>query len=150
MSTKTPVSSLLEWLPHRPPFVWVDDVISFSEAGGECATTLKKDAAYMSPEGFRPSALIEMCAQSYGYIMAAHQTSKGHSTHGPLKKAYLTSLKDAVLPDCSSLKPGETLRIHVDSIRAVGTITLLRGQIFRGSALFSEVQLRVFSEEESV
>ena len=140
------VESLVDWLPHRPPFVWVDEVVHFSEEGGECLVILKKDAGYMSPEGLRPSALIEFAAQSFGYISAAFAAS--HGIQISVKKAYLTSLKDGLLPVCDDLKPGDQLRVLIDSIRQVGTITLLRGQIFRGSQLFSEVHLRVFSEKE--
>lgn len=143
MNFPIPVSTLMSALPHRPPMIWIDEVLSATAEGGEARVTLKKDAAYFDAHGVRHTAFIEWIAQACGYITAAHHFAHGQQMTA--KRAFLAGIKDAKwnVPD---LKVGDVLKITIDQVRPMGSLTMLRGRVFHGDRPIGEANLRLFSE----
>ncbi len=144
-----PVADFLETIPHRPPFVWIDEVVSVTAESGVCAVVLKPDALFMSPDGLRRSSYLEFMAQGFGYIRAA-QTSIGLTPGKAVpKKAFLVSIQDGVYADTENLRPaaGSRLTVEITGIREVGPITLFSATV-RGAegATLVQARLKVFSE----
>ena len=147
-----PVAEIAQYLPHRPPMVWIDEVLSFSDKAGECRVTLQADGHYMGADGLRATSCLEFIAQAYGFISVCHHLFVLNPHSKPLSKAFLASIKEAQLPSPEVLKkisPGDELRIAIDGIRALGPITMFTGHVRRGASLICEAQLKAFREYQA-
>jgi predicted hotdog family 3-hydroxylacyl-ACP dehydratase len=142
------LSEILPFVPHRPPMVWVDEIVKFDESSGECRVTIKKDAHFLGPDGLRPSSCLEFIAQAYGYCSMAYTRMKEPES-GPLKRAFLASFKDATFttPDLMGrVKEGDQLQIKFFGVRQIGPITMFNGQALHDGEILCETQMKVFCE----
>jgi len=65
------VSAFEGFLPHRPPMLWIDQVISLNEKGGSCLVIFDKKKHYFDKSKIRQSSTIEWMAQAYGFVSIA-------------------------------------------------------------------------------
>lgn len=145
-----PTTDFLDSIPHRPPFVWIDEVTSLAEDGGACQVTLKPDGLYLGPDGLRRSSYLEFMAQGFAYVRAC-QTAFGLAPARPApKRAFLVSIQDAeYAEDEKALRPvaGDRLKVEIRGAREIGPITLfsatVRDQV---DAQLAFARLKVFSE----
>jgi len=147
-----PVQTVEAYLPHRPPMVWIDDVLSYSEKQGHCRIRLKAEGLYMEGDTLRASSCLEFIAQAYGFISVCHHIYIMDPDSKPLSKAFLASIKDAQLPSpeiLSSLRAGTELTIHIDGVRAMGPIVMFRGKIMQDDRTICEAQMKVFKEYQA-
>ena len=90
------VRELEEWIPHRQPMVWIDEVLSADGVQGECLVRLRADALYMGPGGvIRPSSMIEWIAQGYAFVRAAQTKLHLISADIKPKRAFLVAITNA-------------------------------------------------------
>jgi len=143
------VQDIEKYLPHRPPMVWIDEVLEFAEKAGQCRVRLKADGHYMSAEGLRATSFIEFIAQAYGFISVCHHIYILDPNSKPLSKAFLASLKDVELPSAETLKElkaGDELLISISGVRQMGPIVLFNGTVRCGDRILCEAQMKVFKE----
>ena len=151
MKQAIPVKEIWEFAPHRPPMVWVDEVLNYSATGGETCLTLRPDGHYLGDGGvLRPTSCLEFIAQSYGFISVCHRQFSGDPVSQTPKRAFLASFNDAKFGSrklLRSVKPGDALRIQVKGVRLMGPIISFSGQVSRGPDVLCESRMKVFSEE---
>jgi hypothetical protein len=141
-----PVSKLGDWLPHRPPMVWVDEVVEITAETGVCAVTIQEKAGYYGESGVRETAPIEWMAQSYGFIKTAQALSGFIPLTDSPNKAYLVAVKglsfEGALP-----RAGERATIHIGQTRQVGPLSLFEG-IIKNQAqhVVCRAQVKVYAE----
>lgn len=144
-----PATDFIETLPHRPPFIWIDEVVEVTPDGGTCAVTLRPDALYMGPEGLRRSSALEFMAQGFGYVRAAQSETGLLPGRAPPTKAFLVSIQDAVYSESPGTPPsaGTRLSIEISGFREVGPITLFSAAVkLPGDEILAQARLKVFSE----
>jgi len=137
------------YAPHRPPMIWIDEVVSYGASAGECLVRVRKDAHYMDGLSLRPSSCLEFIAQAYGYMSIAYKIYETQPDAKPLRRAFLASIKDASMsaPDLlSSLREGDELSVRISGVRHMGPITLFTGQVLHGDMMLCKAQMKVFSE----
>jgi len=137
-------ATLAEALPHRPPMVWIDEVLEASATAGKAAVQVKADAAYRDSRGNRPSAAIEWMAQAFGFVQAAHRAQTANTM--PVKRAFLASVSDFRSEADLTFATG-ILTVTVDGFREFGPLVLFRGVVHdaKGHKL-AEGRLKVFVE----
>src|SRR5688572_24826851 len=120
------VKALESFIPHRPPMVWVNNVLWANETEGEGEVVVDPQAHYCHGNTIRPSSFIEWVAQSYGFCRAAYNHQKG--INAVLKKAYLAAFQDFTFPSRAiAATPKTRLIIHTKVIRQLGPISLVEG-----------------------
>jgi 3-hydroxymyristoyl/3-hydroxydecanoyl-(acyl carrier protein) dehydratase len=144
------VSDIWEFAPHRPPMVWVDEVLEYSASAGLTKLTLQGEGHYFG-EGrrLRSSSCIEFIAQSYGFISVCYRHVKGDPVNQTPKRSYLASFKNVKFGSrdlFNSVRPGDVLLIRVSGVRLMGQIILFSGRVTRGDDVLCEGQMRVFSD----
>lgn len=142
----TSTLELLDFLPHRPPMVWIDEVGEAFEAGGECFVTLKADGLYFSGERLRRTSLIEFIAQGFGYLSAARVLRAG-AEPPKASKAFLVSVSKCQISPTEALKAGDRLRVVLADSKSLGPITLFYGSVVGPTGEeFCRAHLKVFAE----
>lgn len=147
--TPIPAKDLYQFIPHRPPMVWIDYVTAFSATAGECIIDINKDALYMGPEGLRPSSCVEFIAQTYGFMWICQITRVLDPSSKGMSVAMLAAFKDVkfATPEVMrSVKHGDRLISKISGARPMGPITLFRGEVRFGEILLAEAQMRTYSE----
>ena len=139
-------------MPHRAPMLWIDSVISWTAEGGCCQTMLKDSPLlFNSDKHLRPAMLIELMAQSFGFVRAAQiQSTASELAAASLKKAFLAAFSNAILPSgktLTSIHPGDVVDIFVSDFRELHPLTLFKGCV-RDSAgiVLATASLKVYGE----
>jgi predicted hotdog family 3-hydroxylacyl-ACP dehydratase len=140
------VKSFEGWLPHRKPMVWVSSVLWSSETSGECTVNLKDFPLACSYGQLRQSSMIEILAQSFGYVMAHyHCNSKSHLTG--FKTTFVVGYRSMKFSS-HQVNDEEILKIKVSKEREISPITFIKGTLtsFKKDHIYCEGQLNLFSE----
>lgn len=145
MSAIIATKDLYNYLPHKPPMVWIDAVLDFSDKGGTAQTELKSDALYFSNGDLRPSSFIEFTAQAYAFVNLAYLRAGGE-TDAVHSKTYLAAIKDFQFHQRLPLKAGDIVQTTVQKMRVFGPITVVKGECYVGPTLITSCELKVFSE----
>ena len=148
-------TELATWLPHRVPMMWIDEVSSFDEKGGEARVLLKQNGYYMDSRGLRPSSVIELIAQTFGFVSVcqglAAQAKVSEAVPPALKKAFLAAVRDVdlrALEAGPAVEAGTRLVIRVGNIKQFGPIHSFDGWVSSESPSreLARANLKVFSE----
>jgi predicted hotdog family 3-hydroxylacyl-ACP dehydratase len=135
LDQRVPSSSLLQWIPHRPPMVWVDEVVSYGPEGGECYVHLKTDALYFSSGHLRSSSLLEFIAQAQAMIGVcwAQINPAPTSASNGLAEAFLVSITKTEFENTAvleSLGEGDTVIVRLGAYRKMGPLILFSGSVW--------------------
>jgi 3-hydroxyacyl-[acyl-carrier-protein] dehydratase len=119
-------------IPHRPPFLWVDSIISFDS---ETIVTEK----YIAPDldffkGHYPGhpimpgvLLCEAVFQTGALFMARILQESGQTLASGGKTPVLTRIKGAKFK--REVKPGDTIRMHVNLDENIGNVWFFKGRV---------------------
>lgn len=138
------VDKLMEYLPHRPPMIWIDQVLEVTPTSGRAQLTLKKDGLYFKEGRVIPTAPIEWVAQAAGYCAAAR--ALGSVGAPKLSMALLVGIRDAQFANLDSLLPGSVITVQVDIIRELPPLALIRGRVMKDSQEVCQLVLKLFAE----
>jgi len=145
-----PTSRLEDWLPHRGPAVWVDEVLSVTADGGDCRIILKNSANYSDGKGsIRESSFIEWMAQGFGFVCACQALAGIVSAQEKPEKAFLVQISDFELnsdPDSNHFTEGDWMIARVKRTHQVGPIALVDGEIISSkNVTVARAKLKVFA-----
>lgn len=126
---------ILEMIPHRPPFLWVDSIISFDE---ETIVTEK----YIPPDldifkghypeyPVMPGVLVcEAVFQTGALFMSMLLRKTENPAAGEHSIPVLTRIKNAKFKKV--VKPGDTMRIQVSVAENIGSAWFFKGKVLVG------------------
>ena len=152
MQTDKAVSDLFQYLPHRPPMVWVDQVLEVGKNDqgiyGRCRVNFKEDSLYLNARGeLRGSAAIEFTAQAYGYVRALYHVL--NNIDDTPSRTYLTGVRSCTANFKGlSKKNTNELMVHIQLIRELHPLVYVRGQIFVKNIPepIAETEVQVYAE----
>lgn len=127
-----PVSEFAHFVPHRPPMVWIDEVLSASPERGECRIVLKKDALYWSDDRFSATSCIEWVAQGFAFVRSAYLIEQGVGESSKALEAMLVGIRNAQFsfdPAEPDVQTAKELRVFVHNFREFGPIISLSGEV---------------------
>ena len=123
---------IYEAIPHRPPFLWVDKVISY-----DSKTIITEK--FISPDldvfkGHYPGyplmpgvLLCEAVFQTGALFMAKMLQDSGQTAEAGLKAPVLTRIRGAKFK--REVKPGDTIRIYVTLDENIGNAWFFKGKV---------------------
>ena len=117
---------ILSLIPHRPPFLWVDTIISLSETVIETRKTFAEDLevfkGHYPGNPLLPGVLLcEAIYQSGALLLAGSFEEQNDRRIPVLTRITDTRFKRRVLP-------GETVDIEVTLIDSISSVSVLRGK----------------------
>ena len=133
-----------EYLPHRPPFCWVDEIVDWevlSDGGvkGHCRLQLKKGAHYFNESGaFRPTAFFELMGQAHCFLSVALNGGR------LLSKIYLRGLQNGKVYESMKLRGGETLDIFTLSEKSLRELSSFKGEVKLNDQPLAEAQVTAY------
>ncbi len=116
-----------DFIPHRPPFLWVDEIISLENEVVITRKTFPADLPFF--EGHYPGnplvpgvILCEAIFQT-GAILMANRLQEADTTGTPV----LTRIENAKFKQM--VRPGDTVEIQVQLKETISTASLFKGKL---------------------
>lgn len=127
-------AQILSLIPHRPPFLWVDKIISLTDTIIETEKKIDQDldifSGHYPGNPLMPGVLLcEAIFQSGALLLAESLTS--HDGLG--KIPVLTKISDTRFK--RRVLPGETISIRVQLVDTVASVCVLKGRASVGQEL---------------
>jgi len=123
---------ILAAIPHRPPFLWVDSIISFDARTMVTEKFIAPDLDFF--KGHYPGypimpgvLLCEAVFQTGALFMAKMLEESGQTNWSGKKTPVLTRIKGAKFK--REVKPGDTIRMHVTLAENIGNVWFFKGKI---------------------
>lgn len=121
-------AKILSLIPHRPPFLWVDRIISQSDEHIETEKTFPEDldifTGHYPGNPLMPGVILCEAIFQSGALLLADALSKSAETPNTsipvLTKINETRFKRRVLP-------GETITISVHLLETISSVCILKG-----------------------
>lgn len=124
-------------LPHREPFLFVDEILSADEKGSVCIKRFTGDEFFF--QGHFPQypvvpgvLLVETMAQAGG---AALNFQKVFSEDSLFFLATVDKVKFR-----NQVRPGDTLRLEIENLRVSANMIKQRGKAYVGDVLAAEAE----------
>lgn len=124
-------------LPHRDPFLFVDEILSADEKGSVCIKRFTGDEFFF--QGHFPQypvvpgvLLVETMAQAGG---AALSFQKVFSEDSLFFLATVDKVKFR-----NQVRPGDTLRLEIENLRVSANMIKQRGKAYVGDVLAAEAE----------
>jgi len=119
-------------IPHRPPFLWIDSIISFDSETIVTEKFIAPDLDFF--KGHYPGypivpgvLLCEAVFQTGALFMAKRMQYLKQTLAASGKKPVLTRIRSAKFK--REVKPGETIRMHVLLEENIGNAWFFRGKV---------------------
>ncbi|RZW13484.1 MAG: beta-hydroxyacyl-ACP dehydratase, partial [Desulfobulbaceae bacterium] len=123
---------ILSLIPHRPPFLWVDHIISQTDTSIRTRKTFEDDLdvfqGHYPGNPLLPGVLLCEAIYQSGALLLASSFSDDDAKIPVLTRISNTRFKRRVLP-------GETVDIEVGLIDTVSSVSVLRGKAKVGDQL---------------
>ena len=123
---------IYEAIPHRPPFLWVDTVISYDSKTIITEKFISPDLdvfkGHYPDYPLMPGVLLcEAVFQTGALFMAKMLQNSGQVTEAGRKAPVLTRIKGARFK--REVKPGDTIKIHVTLDENIGNAWFFKGKV---------------------
>jgi 3-hydroxyacyl-[acyl-carrier-protein] dehydratase len=134
-----------EFLPHAPPFLLLDRIVSIDGTAGRFTKAVAADDPLVGPAGtLSPTLLIEAMAQGAGVVLAGREPE--------LRRVGIAVL--AAVDHCQvagTVQAGEVLHVEVDIVRRYGLMARIRGRALVGDRVCATAALTLaFAPNASV
>jgi len=133
--------AITDYIPHRAPFVMVDNLVSATRERFESDFTVTDDNVLVQDGFFQETGLIEhiaqTCAASFGYLDREEGGEPKIGFIGAVSKVLVTEL-----PPVDS-----TIRTVVTPLHQLGNIYLVKGESFLDGRILLGCELKIVVSE---
>lgn len=131
-----------DYLPHRPPMLFIDRIDDATNQGAACMATIKPDCIFLQDGVVHPSAMIEFVAQACA-IAAGVDASR---TGGPPKLGFIIGCREVAFA-VDHFSVGDELTIVVKKIIGGDQLAAFNGTVSRDGVVCVTIQLSVVDAE---
>lgn len=133
---------ITDYLPHRPPMVFIDEIVSVTDTRGECRTTIKPDCVFAIDGQVHPTAMIEFVAQVCAICVGVLASREGN----PPRLGLIMGCREITFA-VNSFAVGDVLSIVVTKIFGQTQVAAFSGTVHRDGIECAKVQLSVVDAE---
>ena len=145
------MEEILRTIPHRPPFLFIDEIVELREDGATCKRTIRTEEpqfkGHYPGNPIMPGVLLcEACFQT-GAIYLAKKIEK----EGRLLNDYtpvLSRIRDARFKQM--VKPGDEITIEVTMKETISRFFFMKAKVLKGckAAMTIEFTLAIVEEQK--
>ena len=145
------MEEILRTIPHRPPFLFIDEIVELREDGATCKRTIRGEEPQF--EGHYPGnpimpgvLLCEACFQTGAIYLAKQLEKEGRSLHDVTP--VLSRISDARFKQM--VKPGDEITIEVTMKETVSRFFFMKAKVLKSgkSAMTIEFALAMVEEQK--
>ena len=141
---------ILRSIPHRPPFLFIDEMLEVTEEGARASRTVKAEEYYF--EGHYPGNPIMpgvLLCEAVFQTAAVFLTKKFERENQDITglTPILSRIKDAKFK--SMVKPGDVVVISVQMKETLGKFHFMTGKIHNGDKLVLSIEYALALVKES-
>lgn len=133
--------AITDYIPHRPPFVMVGNLVSVTRERFESDFEIDDDNVLVRDGFFQETGLIEhiaqTCAASFGYLDREEGGAPKIGFIGAVSKVLVTELPPV----------GVTIRTIVIPLHRLGNIYLVKGESFLDGRILLGCELKIVVSE---
>ena len=141
-----PRRSAADFVPHRPPMLWLDEVGDDTPSSVVCYTTIRPDFIFLDgldgldQEGASPVAMMELVAQASAVYLGLKARRAGR----PPRFGMLVGCREAEF-FVDRLEVGDELTVTVERSFDEPEVSAFVGTVARGGAVIGRVSLSVIN-----
>lgn len=131
---------ITDLVPHRPPMLLVDEVVSREGQKVVCRTTIRPDTMFVEDGSIPALVAIELFAQSAAVLtsLLAVQTGVAIDSGALLGTREITLHTDR-------FEVGDVLEVHVEQTMAMGMMAHVDCALYRGDERLAEGSVQVMA-----
>lgn len=136
------MEDILAFIPQRPPFVMVDEIVAVDEQGGSTRYKIPGDNLFVQNGILTEPALIENIAQTaaarVGYICQQKNETVPVGFIGAVQQLQVHALP----------RVGDTIETHIEIKNQVFDVTLIAGTIKLGQETLATCNMKIFLQSK--
>ena len=143
------MEEILRTIPHRPPFLFIDEIVEVREDGAICKRTIRAEEPQF--EGHYPGnpimpgvLLCEACFQTGAIYLAKQIEKDGRSLHDVTP--VLSRISDARFKQM--VKPGDEITIEVTMKETVSRFFFMKAKVLKGGKAAMTIEFALAMVEE--
>lgn len=135
------MEEILRTIPHRPPFLFIDQIVDVRADGATCKRTIRMEEpqfkGHYPNNPIMPGVLLcEACFQTGAIFLAKQIEKEGRSLNDVTP--VLSRITDARFKQM--VKPGDEVFIEVKIKETISKFHFLSGKVFKGGKLALNIQ----------
>ena len=145
------MEEILSTIPHRPPFLFIDEIVEVREDGATCKRIIRAEEpqfkGHYPGNPIMPGVLLcEACFQTGAIYLAKQIEKDGRSLHDVTP--VLSRISDARFKQM--VKPGDEITVKVTMKEIVSRFFFLKGKVLKGgkAAMTIEFVLTMVEEQK--
>ncbi|MET0341703.1 MAG: hypothetical protein ABW252_11930 [Polyangiales bacterium] len=128
-----------ELLPHRPPMLWIDEVVAHDEDRIRCRLTVREDHVFVDDGKVEALVAVEWVAQAVGALVGLLDRSQQLMP----RPGYLIAVPEAEL-HVDAFAVGETLDVAVRRAWGDDSLGSFEGEVLRSDVVAVRAKLSVY------
>jgi len=144
------MDEILKTIPHRPPFLFIDEIVELRDDGATCKRTIRAEEPQF--EGHYPDnpimpgvLLCEACFQAGAVYLAKRIEKEGRSLNDVTP--VLSRIGEAKFK--RMVKPGDEITIEVTMKETVSQFHFMNGKVLKGGKPALTVEFALAMVEEN-
>lgn len=135
------MEEILRTIPHRPPFLFIDEIVDLRENGATCKRTIRGDEpqfdGHYPGNPIMPGVLLcEACFQTGAVFLAKQMEKEGRLLTDVTP--VLSRISEARFKQM--VKPGDEITIEVTMKETVSRFFFLKGKVLKGGKVAMTVE----------
>jgi predicted hotdog family 3-hydroxylacyl-ACP dehydratase len=135
---------ITELLPHRPPMLWIDEVVHHQGDDVHCRLTVRESHVFVEAGRVEPVVAIEWMAQTVGALVGLYDRAVSERP----RPGYLIAVPDAQF-FVDIFEVGDVLEIKAQLSWGDSTLASFEAQVEREGKLTARAQLSVYRRKLS-
>ncbi len=134
-----PLGPVIDYLPHRPPMLLIEEILEVTKTRAVCRTTLRPDCVFAIDGKVHASSMIEFVAQTCAIAAGVTSSREG----GPPRLGFIIGCREISFPIVEWFDVGDVLTFTVTKILGEEQLAAFNGLVHRDGTQCVQIQLSV-------